>query len=73
MNKYVLADMITPILKKEMNLVDYPLPAELRVREGEHPNFGKVFETASRYKADKTKRVALPDSTSGVPSLAQSP
>ena len=59
MNKYILADMITPILKKEMNLVDYPLPEELRVREGEHPNFGKVFEKASRYKADKTKRVAF--------------
>ena len=59
MNKYILVDMIAPILKKEMNLVDYPLPEELRVREGEHPNFGKVFETASRYKADKTKRVAF--------------
>jgi len=59
MNKYILGDTIIPMLKKEMNLVDYPLPEELRVREGEHPTFGKVFETASRYKADKTKRVAF--------------
>ena len=55
MNKYILVDMIAPMLKKEMDLVDYPLPGELKVREGEHPAFGKFFERVSRYKADKTK------------------
>jgi len=58
-NKYILVDMIAPMLKKEMDLVDYPLPEELKVREGEHPAFGKFFERASRYKAAKTKRVAF--------------
>ncbi len=57
MNKYILADMITPILKKEMNLVDYPLPEELMVMEGEHPAFGKVSHKSFRYKANKIKRV----------------
>jgi len=59
MNKYILDDMITPMLKKEMNMVDYPLPEELRVWEGEHPTRGKVSNRPTRYKADKIKRVSV--------------
>ena len=59
MNKYILGDMVIEMLKKEMNLVDYPLPEELRVMEGEHPTYGKVFNRASRYKADKIKKVSV--------------
>jgi hypothetical protein len=58
MNKYILGDTIMPTLKKEMNLVDYPVPEEVRVMEGEHPAFGKVFQRTSRYKADKIKRIS---------------
>ena len=59
MNKYILSDMVIPMLKKEMNLVDYPLPEELRVMEGEHPTYGKVSNQPSRYKADKIKKVSV--------------
>ena len=58
MNKYILGDTIMPMLKKEMNLVDHPLPEEVRVLEGEHPAFGKVVEWFSRYKTNKIKRVS---------------
>jgi hypothetical protein len=57
MNKYILGDTIIPMLKKEMNLVDHPLPEEVMVMEGEHPTFGKVSNQSSRYKANKIKRV----------------
>jgi len=57
MNKYIVSEMVIPMLEKEMNLVDHPLPEELRVMEGEHPSFGKVIERSFRYKADKIKRV----------------
>ena len=59
MNKYIIADMVIDMLKKEMNLVDYPLPEELRVMEGENPTYGKVSNRAARYKADKIKKVSV--------------
>lgn len=34
MNKYIVGDLATETLKKEMNLVDYPLPKELKATEG---------------------------------------
>jgi hypothetical protein len=59
MNKYIVGDMVTEMLKKEMNLVDYPLPEEIRVMHGEHPTYGKMFRECFRYKADKIKRVSV--------------
>ncbi len=59
MNKYIVGDLVTEMLEKEMNLVDYPLPEELRVMEGEHPTYGKMFRECFRYKADKIKRVSV--------------
>ena len=59
MNKYIVDDMVIDMLKKEMNLVDYPLPEELRAMKGEHPTYGKVSNQASRYKADKIKKVSV--------------
>ncbi len=34
MNKYIVGDLATETLKKEMNLVDYPLPEKLKAMEG---------------------------------------
>lgn len=59
MNKYIVGDMVTEMLKKEMNIVDHPLPEELRVMEGENPTYGKMFRESFRYKADKIKRISV--------------
>ena len=59
MNKYMAGDVAKEILTKDMGITDYPLPEDLRVREGSHPTRGKVVNRATRYKADKIKRIAL--------------
>jgi hypothetical protein len=59
MNKYILSDIVLEMLKKEMNLVDYPLPEELKNMKGENPTYGKVSNQAFRYKADKIKKVSV--------------
>jgi len=59
MNKYLAGDVAKEILAKEMSITDYPLPEDLSVREGDHPTYGKMVNRATRYKADKIKRIAL--------------
>jgi hypothetical protein len=58
-NKYIIGDMVTEILKEGMNMVDYPLPEELRAMEGKHPTYGRVVRSCVRYKADKLKRISV--------------
>lgn len=59
MNKYIAGEIAKTILEKEMSITDYPLPEDLSVREGEHPGYGKMVNRATRYRADKLKRIAI--------------
>jgi hypothetical protein len=59
MDKYMAGKVAMEILGKAMNVTDYPLPEDLRVREGSHPSYGKMVNQAARYRADKLKRIAI--------------
>jgi len=61
MNKYIAGDIAREILEKEITLTEDPLPEDLRVREGEHPGYGKMLNRVARYKADKLKRITILD------------
>ncbi len=64
MNKYILADMVTEKLKKEIGIVAKPLPGELRIMEGELPSGRMRFENAL-YQADKLKKITIGNHTIG--------
>ena len=56
--KYVLAEMVTDRLRREINLVAEPLPKQIRILEAELP-MGKVcFETAL-YRVEKLKKIRV--------------
>ncbi len=58
MNKYILGDMVTEKLKREIGMVAKPLPEELRILEGELPS-GKVRFESALYQADKLKKITI--------------
>jgi hypothetical protein len=58
MNKYILADMATERLKREIGMVAVPLPEELEVVETVLPSGSMRFESAL-YKTDKLKRITI--------------
>jgi len=64
MNKYILADMVTEKLKKEIGMVAKPLPGKLRTMEGELPSGRVRFENAL-YQADKLKKITIGNHTLG--------
>jgi hypothetical protein len=58
MNKFILADMVTEKLKKEIGMVAKPLPGELMTMEGDLPS-GRVRFENTLYQADKLKKITI--------------
>jgi len=58
MNKYILADLVTEKLKKEIGMVAKPLPEELKTLETDLPS-GSVRFDCALYKADKLKKISI--------------
>jgi len=56
MNKYILADMVTERLTREIGMVPKPFPEELRILEGEISSERVCFENAL-YQAEKLKKI----------------
>ena len=59
MNKYILADMVTEKLKREIGMVAKPFPEELKITEAEVAPYGKVRSEHSLYQAEKLKKIAI--------------
>ena len=64
MDKFIIADMITEKLKKEIGMVAKPFPEELKVLEteissGMVPIIGKHHMEASLYQSDKAKKITF--------------
>ena len=64
MNKYILADIITERLTRELGMVVKPLPEELKKLETVLPSGRLLFES-TLYKADKLKKISIMNHTSG--------
>ena len=64
MNKYILGDMVTEKLKREIGLVDKPFPEELKILETVLPSGETRFEGAL-YQADKLKKITISNHTHG--------
>jgi len=58
MNKYILADMVTERLKREIGLVAKSLPEEIKTLETDLPSGKARFESAL-YQADKLKKITI--------------
>jgi len=58
MNKYILADMVTEKLKREIGMVAKPLPEELKTLEAVLPS-GRVRFEAALYQAEKLKKITI--------------
>ncbi len=58
MNKYILADMVTERLKREIGMVPKPLPEELKTLETVLPSGRVRFENAL-YQAEKLKKITI--------------
>ena len=58
MNKYILAEMVTEKLKKEIGMVAKPLPEELKTLETVLPS-GRVRFESALYQADKLKKITI--------------
>ena len=58
MNKYILADMVTEKLKREIGMVAKPFPEELKTLETVLPS-GKVHFECALYQADKLKKISI--------------
>jgi len=58
MNKYILADMVTERLKREIGMVAKPLPEEIKTLEADLPSGRMRFEHAL-YQAEKLKRISI--------------
>ena len=58
MNKYILADMVTEKLKREIGMVDKPLPEEIKTLETDLPS-GSVRFDCALYQADKLKKISI--------------
>jgi len=64
MNKYILADMVTERLKKEIGMVAKPLPEEIRALETVLPS-GKVLFESALYQTEKLKKITIAKHTLG--------
>jgi len=58
MNKYILGDMVTEKLKREIGMVAKTLPEELKTLETVLPSGSVRFESAL-YQADKLKKISI--------------
>ena len=58
MNKYILADLVTEKLKREIGMVAKPLPEELKTLETDLPS-GSVRFDCALYQADKLKKISI--------------
>jgi len=58
MNKYILADMVTEKLKREIGMVAKPFPEELKILEGELPS-GRFRWESALYQADKLRKISI--------------
>ena len=58
MNKYILGDMVTEKLKREIGMVAKPLPEELKTLEKVLPSGRERFECAL-YQAEKLKKISI--------------
>ena len=58
MNKYILADLVTEKLKREIGMVAKPLPEELKTLETNLPS-GSVRFDCALYQADKLKKISI--------------
>jgi hypothetical protein len=59
MNKYILADMVTERLKREIGMVVKPFPEELSILEAELAPTGKVRFESSLYQTEKLKKISI--------------
>jgi len=58
MNKYILADMVTEKLKREIGMVAIPLPEELKTLETVLPS-GRIRFESALYQAEKLKKITI--------------
>lgn len=58
MNKYILADMVTERLKREIGMVAKPLPEQIKILETDLPSGRMHFESAL-YQAEKLKKITI--------------
>jgi len=64
MNKYILGDMVTEKLKREIGMVAKPLPEEIKILEKVVPSGRLRFESAL-YQADKLKKIVISNHSHG--------
>jgi len=64
MNKYILADMITERLTREIGMVEKPLPEELKKLETVLPS-GRVCTEPTLYQAAKLKKIVISKRSQG--------
>jgi len=57
-NKYILADMVTEKLKREVGIVTQPLPEEIKTLETVLPS-GRVRFEPALYQAEKLKKIVI--------------
>jgi len=58
MNKYILTDMVTKRLKREIGMLAKPLPEEIKTLETALPS-GKVRLESVLYQAEKIKKITI--------------
>ncbi len=64
MNKYILADMATERLTREIGMVAKPLPEEIKTLETNLPSGRLCFESAL-YQAEKLKKITISNHSHG--------
>jgi hypothetical protein len=64
MNKYILADIITERLNREVGMVEKPLPEELKNMETDLPS-GRVRTEPALYQAAKLKKIVISKRSQG--------
>jgi len=58
MNKYIIADMVTERLTREIGMVAKPLPEEIKILETVLPS-GRMRLENALYQADKLKKISI--------------
>jgi hypothetical protein len=58
MNKYILADMVTERLTREIGMVAKPLPEEIKTLETDLP-VGRLRTESALYQAEKLKKITI--------------
>ncbi len=58
MNKYILADMVTDRLTREIGMVAKPLPEEIKTLETDLPT-GRLRIESALYQAEKLKKITI--------------